>query len=60
MRKFYYNIILATTKHPRSLQEAMAVHLRDNRMGPRQRAIEVEQVVEPGWLLYSTHQQDTI
>jgi len=38
----------------------MAVHLRDNRMGPRQRAIEVEQVVEPGWLLYSTHQQDTI
>jgi len=56
--QFYCNVILATTKAPAIIQDAMAVHLRDNRMGLWRRSINVEQVSKIGWLLYSTHQQD--
>lgn len=56
--QFYCNNILATSVHPSSLRDGLAVHLRDNRMGLWQRAIDAEQVTELGWLLYSSRQQD--
>lgn len=56
--QFYCNIILATSISPPSLQDALAIHLRDNRMGLWQQAIDAEQVTEIGWLLYSSRQQD--
>jgi hypothetical protein len=51
-------VILATTKIPAAFQDAIALHLRDNRMGLWQHSIDAEQVTELGWLLYSSRQQD--
>jgi len=56
--QFYCNVILATTKAPAIIQDAMAIHLRDNRMGLWRPSIDEEQVSKIGWLLYSTCQQD--
>lgn len=55
---FYCNIIIASMRHPNSIRDLLAVHLRDNRLGLWQRAIDAEQVAEIGWLLYSTRHQD--
>jgi len=56
--QFYCNVILATSSTPAVFREAIALLLRDNRMGLWQRLIDAEQATESGWLLYSSRQQD--